>query len=136
MTSSRGNSAPGAASCPARTPLWRRSAPGWAAWKHKGEFAFLAACQTAAGGATLPNEAISLASAMHFAGYRHVVATLWNANDFAAATVTRMVYDELAASGRLSPARSAEVLHTAVRDLRAAHRARPSYWTPFIHIGP
>lgn len=109
---------------------------GLSAQGHKGEFAFLAACQTATGGATLPNEAISLAAAIHYAGYRHVVATLWSAYDHAITEVTRMVYGDLAASGRLSPARSAGALHSAVRRLRDFDRKRPSWWTPFIHIGP
>lgn len=107
------------------------SAPG-----HKGEFAFLAACQTATGGAALRDEAISLANAIHYAGYRHVVATLCEASDFAVAEVTRMVYGDLARSGRLSTARSAEAVHAAVRCLRDSERSRPSWWTPFIHIGP
>lgn len=106
------------------------------AQRRSGEFAFLAACQTATGGATLPNEAISLAAAIHYAGYRHVVATLWSTNDFAAAEVTRLVYGDLAVSGRLAPARSAAALHAAVRHLRDTDRTRPSWWIPFIHIGP
>jgi tetratricopeptide (TPR) repeat protein len=109
---------------------------GLGAQGHKGEFAFLAACQTATGGAALPNEAISLANAIHYAGYRHVVATLWSASDYAAVVVARMVYSDLATSGRLSPTRSAEALHSAVRHLRDFDRKRPSWWTPFIHIGP
>jgi tetratricopeptide (TPR) repeat protein len=109
---------------------------GLSAQGHAGEFAFLAACQTATGGAALPDETISLATAIHYAGYRHVVATLWSAYDFALAEVTRMVYDDLAASGCLSPARSAEALHSAVRRLRDTDRERSSWWAPFIHIGP
>jgi tetratricopeptide (TPR) repeat protein len=103
---------------------------------NKGEFAFLAACQTATGGTTLPNEAISLAAALHYAGYRHVIATLWSVYDLAAAEITRMVYDDLAKSGQLTPERSAQALHSAVRHLRDINRAKPSWWTPFIHIGP
>lgn len=100
-----------------------------------GEFAFLAACKTATGSVSLPNEAISLAAAIHFAGYRHVIATLWTAHDYASAEITQMVYGDLAASGRLEPARSAEALHAAVRHLRGIN-PRPSWWTPFIHVGP
>jgi hypothetical protein len=62
---------------------------GLSAQRQNGEFAFLAACKTATGGAALPNEAISLANAIHYAGYRHVVATLYQAYDFAVAEVTR-----------------------------------------------
>jgi CHAT domain-containing protein len=101
-----------------------------------GEFAFLAACQTATGGIALPNEAISLAAALHYAGYRHVIATLWSVYDQAAANLTRMVYDDLAKSGQLASANSAKALHSAVRHLRDTNRTRPAWWIPFIHIGP
>jgi len=106
------------------------------AQRRKGELAFLAACKTATGGATLQNEAISLAAAIHYAGYRHVVATLWSADDFAAVEVTRMFYEDLAEAGGLSAARSAGALHSAVRRLRDDNRELPSRWMPFIHIGP
>ena len=102
----------------------------------KGEFAFLAACQTATGGTGLPNEAISLAAALHYAGYRHVIATLWSVYDHAAAEVTQMVYADLASSGQLAPDGSARALHSAVRHIRESRRAKPSWWIPFIHIGP
>jgi CHAT domain-containing protein len=39
--------------------------------------AFLSACQTAMGDGKLPDEAIHLAAAMLFAGFRGVVATMW-----------------------------------------------------------
>jgi len=102
----------------------------------KGEFAFLGACQTATGGTALPNEAISLAAALHYAGYRHVIATLWSVYDQAAAEVTQMVYADLADTGQLAPPRSARALHSAVRHVRESRRAKPSWWIPFIHIGP
>jgi len=114
----------------------RLTVAGLSAQGHKGEFAFLAACRTATGGAALPDEAISLANAIHFAGYRHVVATLLSAYDIAAVDVIQMVYHDLATSGRLSPAKSAEALHSAVRHLRDSEPGSPSWWTPFIHIGP
>jgi hypothetical protein len=102
----------------------------------KGDFAFLGACQTATGGTALPNEAISLAAALHYAGYRHVIATLWSVYDQASAEVTRMVYDDLANSGYLEPAKAAAALHSAVRHLRNGNTTKPSWWIPFIHIGP
>jgi CHAT domain-containing protein len=39
--------------------------------------AFLSACQTASGSIYHLNEAIHLAAAMEFLGYRHVIATMW-----------------------------------------------------------
>ncbi|WP_406063068.1 CHAT domain-containing protein [Micromonospora sp. NBC_00860] len=46
--------------------------------QHHGDFAFLSACKTATGGVGLPDEAITLAAALHYTGYRHVIATLWS----------------------------------------------------------
>jgi len=101
-----------------------------------GEFAFLAACRTATGGSMLPNEAISLAAALHFAGYRHVVAALSPVYENAAAHVTEELYRDLAVQAQLAPAGAARALHAAARALRDTDRTSPSWWTPFIHIGP
>ena len=38
--------------------------------QHTGEFAFLSACKTATGGVSLPDEAITLAAALHYTGLR------------------------------------------------------------------
>jgi CHAT domain-containing protein len=104
--------------------------------RYRGEFIFLSACQTATGGVALPDEAISLAAALHFTGLRHVVATLWSVYDAAAAEIAERFYTNIADSGELTPARSALALHIAVKDQRNAHRGTPSWWTPFIHLGP
>jgi CHAT domain-containing protein len=42
--------------------------------------AFLSACETAKGDENIPDEAMHLASAMLFAGYRGVVGTMWSAS--------------------------------------------------------
>jgi hypothetical protein len=105
------------------------------AGKYRGEFAFLSACQTATGGVGLPDEAITLAAAMHYAGYRHVIGTLWSVYDQTASDVAEAVYGDLTLSGRFEPARSAQALHSAIRGLRG--RGTPaSAWVPFIHTGP
>jgi CHAT domain-containing protein len=104
--------------------------------QYGGEFVFLSACQTATGGVALPDEAISVAAALQFAGFRHVVATLWSVYDAAAAEVAERFYADLTTEGELIPTRSAYALHLAVRGQRDLHRTRPSWWTPFIHLGP
>jgi CHAT domain-containing protein len=104
--------------------------------QHEGEFAFLSACMTAVGGLELADEAITLASAMHFTGYRQVIGTLWSIYDRTAASVAEMVYAELTATGRFRPDRSAHALHAAVRHLRDTERAPLHAWTPFTHTGP
>jgi len=43
----------------------------------RGSLAYLSACETAVGDATLPDEAISLGASLIFCGFRHVVATMW-----------------------------------------------------------
>ncbi|MDH6434769.1 hypothetical protein M2158_003246 [Streptomyces sp. SAI-144] len=100
----------------------------------RSEFAFLSACQTATGGLFLPDEAITLTAALHYAGYRHVIGTLWSVHDQVAAEVTEAVYADLTAAGVFDPARSARALHRATTELRA--RTALSAWVPFIHTGP
>jgi hypothetical protein len=103
--------------------------------RYRGEFAFLSACQTATGGVGLPDEAITLAAAMHYAGYRHVIGTLWSVYDQTASDVAEAVYGDLTLSGRFEPAGSAQALHSAIQGLR--EQGMPaSAWVPFIHTGP
>ncbi|WP_093088272.1 CHAT domain-containing protein [Pseudonocardia oroxyli] len=104
--------------------------------QHGGEFAYLSGCKTAVGGVNLPDEAITLAAALHYTGYRHVIATLWSVWDAEAAQVAADVYEAMVTDGVLHAERAAEALHHAVRALRAARRDRPSVWTPFAHTGP
>jgi len=106
------------------------------AQQYRGEFAYLSGCKTALGGVNLPDEAITLAAALHYTGYRHVIATLWSVWDAEAAQVAKDVYAELAAGGGLDARNAAGALHTAVSRLRENHRDRPSVWTPFAHTGP
>ena len=107
--------------------------------RHDGEMAFLSACKTAAGGLRLPDEAITLASALHYTGFRHVVGTLWSVGDEDAADVAADVYEHLTAGtakGSVDASRAAFALHHAVHRLRDAHPDLPSLWTPFVHVGP
>jgi CHAT domain-containing protein len=84
----------------------------------------------------LPDEAITLAAALHYTGYRHVIATLWSVWDAEAAQVAEDVYNALVSDGELQAAGAARALHDAVNRLRAGHPDRPSVWTPFAHTGP
>ncbi|WP_169734132.1 CHAT domain-containing protein [Hamadaea tsunoensis] len=103
--------------------------------RRSGEFVFLAACMTATGGVNLPDESISLAAALNYAGYRHVIATLWRVHSVVAAQVTEAVYPQLCADGTFRPDRAPFALHDAVRTLRDSG-ARMSDWLPFTHNGP
>ncbi|MGI5239751.1 CHAT domain-containing protein [Dactylosporangium sp. CA-139066] len=104
--------------------------------QYRGDLAFLSACKTATGGLNLPDEAITLAAALHYTGYRHVIATLWSVWDDSAADVTETVYRHIRDGAALRPERSAHALHEAVRELRRRDPDRPSVWTPFTHTGP
>jgi CHAT domain-containing protein/tetratricopeptide (TPR) repeat protein len=101
-----------------------------------GQFAFLSACKTAIGGAANLDEAITLTAAMQYAGWQHVIGTLWTIWDRTSLAVTNGVYARLAHDGVLAPAPAAEALHHAVRQLRQEYPRQPSLWAPFIHLGP
>lgn len=101
-----------------------------------GDFAGLSACKTAVGGIELLDEAITLAAALHYTGYRHVVASLWSVEETAAAKVFAAVYSTIIQQGHLRSDDAALALHNAVRSARDAAAEEPRLWTPFIHIGP
>lgn len=102
---------------------------------YRGEFAFVSACKSATGGTSLPDETITLAAALHYAGFRHVIGTLWSVYDETAADVAEGVYTDLCRSGTFEPRRVARALHDAVRRERGAG-APLTAWTPFTHTGP
>jgi CHAT domain len=114
-----------------------------------GQFAFLSACHSASLGdstnSRLLSESISLSSAIQLAGYPSVIGTLWKVTERDSATVAKDVYVEMLVGNRLESERSAEILHHAVRRLRARTADQggfrrkipddPLLWAPFIHIG-
>lgn len=98
--------------------------------------AFLSACHTAAGSARLPDETITMAMAMHMAGFAHVIATLWFNTDNISPDVARRVYDALSTpGGRLILDDTAGALHAAARNLRNAGFPA-SKWATYVHSGP
>ncbi|MFF4520072.1 CHAT domain-containing protein [Streptomyces bluensis] len=102
------------------------------------DLAFLSACETARGTAGLPDEALHLAGALQLAGFTHVVAAQWMAEDMTARELTARFYSELRrpdAPDRLDPARSAFALHTAVRRIRQQNDD-PLLWAAYVHTGP
>jgi CHAT domain-containing protein len=99
------------------------------------ELAFLSACQTAAPSVRHPDEAIHLAAAMQFLGYRRVIATMWTIADSLAPKVAASVYDALTRGGGPDPRLTARALHQAVSSLRQADPADPLLWAPYIHLG-
>ena len=101
-----------------------------------GDFAGLSACKTAVGGIDLPDEAITLAAALHYTGYRHVVAALWSVDNRTSSEIFARLYQMIAADGRLTPERSPAALHRVVCELRNRNPEWPHRWTPFAHTGP
>ncbi len=98
------------------------------------EFAFLSACRTATGGLGLADEAITLAAALSYGGFRHVVATLWSVDPAVAAEVAERFYPRLISDASFDPAGAAQALHHALRGLRDAGAALED-WLPFVHHG-
>jgi CHAT domain len=104
--------------------------------RFRGDFAGLSACKTAIGGVNLLDEAITLAAALHYTGYRHVIAALWSVDSQASAEVFSSLYSAIAAKGQLAPDRAPAALHEVVRRMRDQQPDWPHRWTPFTHIGP
>jgi hypothetical protein len=104
--------------------------------RFSGDFAGLSACKTAVGGVDLLDEAVTLATALHVTGFRHVVAALWSVDSRTSAEVFARLYREIAGRGRLEPDRAPAVLNRVVRDLRDRNPGWPHRWTPFMHTGP
>ena len=100
-----------------------------------GDFAYLSACKTATGGVALAEESVSMAAALHFAGFHRVIATLWSVQDAIAAQVADLVYEQMVEDGRFIPGSAALALHRALIHVRALNPALPSRWSPFVHIG-
>ncbi|KAH9830580.1 CHAT domain-containing protein [Rhodofomes roseus] len=101
------------------------------------DFAFLSACQTAAGDLKLSDQAVHLAAGMLFAGFRTVIATMWSIKDEDGPEVARDVYAHLLDSKDSTQAGYA--LHKAVQNLRKKYTGTKDEdllaWVPFIHIG-
>jgi hypothetical protein len=101
----------------------------------RARLAVLSACQTALGGTTLMDEGLHLGAALHMAGCRDVVGTLWTVPDSSAAEIMESLYGHLRRDGELQPGLAAEALHLAVRDLRSEAADLCGAWAPFVHMG-
>lgn len=82
------------------------------------------------------DEAIHLAAAMQFLGYRNMIATMWTIADPPAPDVADTIYTALAQDGTPDPSRAAQALHRAVRAARQEDPTNPLLWAPYIHLGP
>ncbi|MGV9214719.1 CHAT domain-containing protein [Micromonospora sp. RB23] len=108
-------------------------------WRPAGRpaaLAVLSACETVLGGATLPDEALTLGTAFQLAGFRHVIGALWSISDALTVRLCADLYDGLAVDGGIEADRAAVALHAAVRRLRAALPDHPDTWAGYAHLGP
>ncbi|MEU3354382.1 CHAT domain-containing protein [Streptomyces sp. NPDC037389] len=100
--------------------------------------AFLSGCGTARGATALADESLHVTAALHLAGYRDVIGTLWPVRDAAASALARAFYQQLIPKGT-TPARApgpAHALDSAVRAARSAAPGRPELWASHQHVGP
>ncbi|KAG1734262.1 CHAT domain-containing protein [Suillus paluster] len=98
------------------------------------EFAFLSACHTTVGDESSHDEAIHLAAAMQFSGFRSVIGSMWSVDDEAARQVVTAFYDNLVDGlDRLDCRRAAVALHNAVKTLRK--KIPLEQQIVFVHIG-
>jgi CHAT domain-containing protein len=97
-------------------------------------FAFLSACETAKGSKEQPDQAIHLAAAMLFTGFKSIIGTMWGMGDADGPAVAEHVYQELFQGEKLDPQVIPYALDEAAQKLReagiSAHR-----WATFVHIG-
>ncbi|MFI7316821.1 CHAT domain-containing protein [Streptomyces venezuelae] len=100
------------------------------------ELAYLSACRTTyTAAADLRDEAIHLTSAFQLAGFRHVVGTLWEADEVIAERIARTFYAALTETGELDCARSAAALRRATLVQRDKYPRTPSLWAGYVHAG-
>lgn len=99
------------------------------------QIVYLSACCTADNAsAALADESIHIASGFQLAGFSHVLATRWQADDAACRSVARVFYQELHATGDGHRVVSM-AFHRAVVELRSDFLGQPIKWASFIHTG-
>lgn len=102
------------------------------------KIAYLSACSTAENNADkLLDEVIHLASAFQVAGFSHVIASMWTANDEACITLAEGFYQRIPTplSDGGNDSAIAASLHHSVEALRLETPKASLRWGSFIHIG-
>jgi len=100
------------------------------------EFAFLSACHSAEGDRVLQDEALHLAAAMQFAGFRSVVGTLWAMVDDDGPELAEVFYREMVEheSKHMDGRGAAVALREGIKHLR--NKGVPvNRFMRFVHIG-
>jgi CHAT domain-containing protein len=103
------------------------------------EFAFLSACHTAElTEESIADEALHLAAAMQFCGFRSVVGTLWAMADTDGRDLARWFYESVfsgESQGERYYERTAGALRDAVVKLRRKGGMSLERWVNFVHYG-
>lgn len=95
------------------------------------QIAYLSACSTAEHtGEDIADESIHLASAFQLAGFPHVIASLWPADDGAAGQIAESFYEALSQGKTVAVA-----LHFAILEYREKELDCPIEWASFVHFG-
>ncbi|KAI9567897.1 CHAT domain-containing protein [Boletus coccyginus] len=96
------------------------------------EFAYLSACHTTVGDEESPDEAIHLASAVQFVGFRSVIGTMWAVDDGETNKITSTFYRYMVdGSGHLDHTRAAFALNKTMKSVDVPFDQRILY----IHLG-
>lgn len=111
------------------------------------QIAYLSACSTADNASPdLADESIHMSSGFQLAGFSHVLAIMWNAENRACKRVSTEFYS-LLFEGRSNSAERQETqsvgghgivsnaFHRAVKKLRDDNLTQPILWAPYIHTG-
>jgi CHAT domain-containing protein len=103
------------------------------------EFAFLSACHSAElTEQSIADEALHLAAAMQYTGFRSVVGTMWAVVDDDGPELAKHFYKAMSSNqGKKVPVyrRSARALRNAVQKLRHKRAASLERWVNFVHYG-
>jgi CHAT domain-containing protein len=103
------------------------------------EFAFLSACHTAElTEESIADEALHLAAAMQYCGFRSVVGTMWAVVDGDGQGLARNFYKQVFSDRQEGVSyyeRTAEALRDAVKILRRKRDVTLERWVNFVHYG-
>jgi tetratricopeptide (TPR) repeat protein len=99
-------------------------------------FAYLSACETYQSTQAIPDESVTVATALCVAGCQIVVASLWQVADDHAAEFARQVYNHLISYQNKTPtllhAKTPRALRETALAIRNAHPGQPERWAALV----
>ncbi|WP_277676248.1 CHAT domain-containing protein [Saccharopolyspora rectivirgula] len=97
------------------------------------EFCYLGNCATKPGVPTAA--AVSVPAALCFAGYTHVIGTLWAVDEDTSVAALDQVYREVFDGDEPDTDGAARAVHAAARALRDEAPRAPARWAAQVHVG-